>query len=260
MTAPKLSFLIISFNEEPNVQRLLPLLAPVVQRLGAELVVVDSFSTDRTVELFKEAGARVYSEEWKGLVRQKQSCLDKCEGDWIFLLDCDEFLDKAMFASLIRIVETAAPSAYKIRRRTTYLGRELRYAWQPDVHLRLFHRALHPHIESVNGHDIVRCDTEEFSYLDGWMAHHSYRSIQHHMDKTLFYARIGAAEYAEQGRRFSMFNLLVNPCIAFFKMAVLRRGLLDGFPGLVACFSTAMHVFLKYAMLRELQDHKKIQP
>ncbi len=248
-----LSIAIIAKNEEQNLRKLLPL----VQHLAHEIVVVvDSSTTDETAEYCRQFGAMVFIEDWKGLVAQKQSMLDKCTQEWILSLDCDEFPDALMIDDIAQVVARNEAGRFLVRRRTVYLGRALEHAWQPDVHLRLVPRSAQPHIVSINGHDMIQCQALPQRVLKGWLMHYSYTSIRHHFEKTLWYARIGAENYASRGKRFSALNLFLNPCIAFVKMGILRGALLDGIPGLLACVSTWLHVFLKYAMLWEIQ-HKK---
>jgi hypothetical protein len=134
-----------------------------------------------------------------------------------------------------------------------YLGRELHYAWQPDIHLRLVRRDSNPRLSNLNGHDFLVCDVTKPTLLKGLVYHYSYRNIKHHFEKTLWYARMGGKEYFEQGRRFSFLNFIINPWIAFIKLYIVRRGFLDGVPGFVAGVSAWLHVFLKYAHLWERQ-------
>ncbi len=248
-----LTIAIIAQNEEQNLRKLLPL----IQGLAKEIIVVDGQSIDTTVELCRAAGAKVFIEEWKGHVAQKQSALSKCSEAWILFLDCDELPDAELLKSVRNTVGHNIPGAFCVQRKTVYLGRVMQHAWQPDVHLRLVHRSLEPRIVSVNGHDALQSSATTSSKLQGWLMHYSYRDIAHHYEKTLLYARMGADEYARQGRTFHLLQLLVNPAIAFLKMAILRHGLLDGIPGLLACCSTWLHVFLKYAMLWERQRSTK---
>src|SRR5689334_9054224 len=135
MNVLPLSVSIISFNEEPNIGRLLD----IVSGFAAEIIVVDSHSTDATREIAQARGAQVFTEEYKGPEGQKQSALDKCTQSWVMMIDCDEVPDDAMQQAIKDVVSADAAGAYVVRRRTIYMNRELRYAWQPDVHLRLVH-------------------------------------------------------------------------------------------------------------------------
>ncbi len=244
-----LSICIIAYNEEKNLQRLLP----QIQSLGAEIVVIDAQSSDRTVEIARQYGATIYTEEWRGFVAQKQLALDKCTQPWILMLDCDELPDERLLQSIAACVKRTDINAGELRRQTVYLGRTLRHAWQPDRHIRLVHRAVHPHIVGHNGHDRLELDPCTPLALEGTLLHYSYRDIRHHFEKTIFYARLGADDYTKRGIRFSLLNLIINPVIAFIKLYIIRKAFLDGIPGLLAGLSTWLHVFLKYAMLWEAE-------
>jgi glycosyltransferase involved in cell wall biosynthesis len=245
-----LSIAIIAKNEEQSLQRLLPVVCALAKQV---VVVADSASTDATVKVCRDYGVMVVEEPWRGSIEQKNRAIDLCTEEWIWSLDADEVPDHQLLASVQAFISTTNAGAARVQRRTVYLGKKLRYAWQPDVHLRLVHRSLQPRFVNHNGHDKMQCSAQQALLLRGWLDHYSFSSIAHHFEKTVYYARLGADDYYARGRRAGVLNLIVNPAVAWLKMSVMRGALLDGFPGVLAGLSAWLHVFLKYAMLIQKQ-------
>ncbi|MFM8472358.1 MAG: glycosyltransferase family 2 protein [Candidatus Kapaibacterium sp.] len=255
-----LTIAIIAKNEAHHLRRLLPRLVAMNARIA---VVIDSTTTDDSEAVCMEYGATVRVEPWRGSIEQKNAALATCSGDWVWSLDADEFPDDDLCDEVARFIASGTPGAALIRRRTVYMGKTLRFAWQPDIHLRLVHTSLNPRFINERGHDKMSCDRSMSTTLKGWMDHHSFRSVRHHFEKTVYYAQLGADDYHARGRSATVLNLLVNPMHAWFKMSVLRGALLDGLPGVLAGLSAWLHVFLKYAMLlekRRMEKHRNGRP
>lgn len=247
-----LSISIISFNEEKNIGRTLD----SVKDIASEIIIVDSHSTDKTIEIAKSYGAKVFTEDWKGHVAQKNSALKKCTQDWILSLDCDEVVSGELRQSIIDTVSRNKGAAYSVNRKTNYLGKLLHYAWQPDWNLRLVKKETQPYWQGLNPHDELKCNSSK-QKLRGELVHYSYKDVRNHFDKTLDYAQISAKSYKERGRKFSIWNLLLNPIVAFVRLYIIRKGFLDGKHGLVAGFSTFVYTFLKYVFFWELELKEK---
>jgi len=245
----KLSVAIMSFNEEANIRRTLE----AVLSLADEIVVVDSFSTDRTVEIAESLGARVFREPWKGYIGQTNSCLEKCRGEWALCLDCDEVVTPELRESIRRALEQPTAEGYLLNRRTFYLGRLLRYAWQPDRKLRLARRDASLRCEGIEPHPVLKMEGR-VARLFGDLIHYSYKDFSAHMGQTQNFARKSAESYCRQGRTANGFDLFSRPFFAFFQHYFLRRAFLDGVPGFLAAFSNAVYVYMKYAFLCEMQQ------
>ena len=243
----KLSLAVMSFNEEANIRRTLEAALPLVD----EIVVVDSFSTDRTVEIAESLGAKVFQEPWKGYIGQTNSCLEKCRGEWVLCLDCDEVITPELAKSIREALERPAAEGYLLNRRTFYLGRLLKYAWQPDRKLRLGRKDAALRCEGSEPHPVLKLEGR-VARLSGDLIHYSYKDFGAHMAQTQNFARKGAESYYRQGRSASWFALFCKPPFAFFRHYFLRRAFLDGVPGLLAAFSSAVYVYMKYAFLWEL--------
>jgi len=248
-----LSVALISYNEEKNIARTLNSIVDI----ASEIVLVDSFSTDKTVEIAQEFGAKVFQEEWKGHIAQKNSALKKCTQPWILALDCDEVVSPTLKQSIIEVVNSNTKFGFRLHRKTFYLGKLLHFSWQPDWKLRLVRKDCNPRWEGINPHDslTVDCQTKK---IKGYLIHYSYKNLRHHMDKTIYYAKISAESYFKMGIRFSFFKLIFNPIFAFVKMFIFNLGLLDGFRGFLASVSAWLSTFLKYLFLWELYHSSEV--
>jgi len=244
-----LSVAIISFDEEDNIRRTLEAVRPI----ASEIVVVDSHSTDRTREIARELGARVFEEDWKGHIAQKNSALEKCTQPWILALDCDEVVSPGLREAIVGALRQPAADGYLINRRTIYLGRPLRHMWQPDWKLRLVHREAGPVWGGYDPHDSLSISGRSEKLRGGFLDHYSYRDLDDHFRRMVTYARTSARSYHERGRRSGPAAIVLRPLAAFLSAWIVRRGFLDGVPGLIAASSTFVSVLLKYCFLWELE-------
>ncbi len=245
-----LSVSLISFNEADNIARTL---ASIVD-LAAEIVVVDSHSSDNTRAIAADFGAKVYEEDWKGHVAQKNSALSKCTQTWILALDCDEVVSSELHTAIAAAVTKDTIAGFRIKRRSEYLGKRLRYNWYPDKKLRLVKQSAKPRWEGYDPHDRLQA-TGPVGDLDGDLIHYSYKNLEDHFVRLVHYARITAESYHRKGRRFHWYQLVTRPLFAFFKKYLLRAGCLDGLQGFVVAVSSFVYVFLKYMFLWERQHN-----
>lgn len=201
-----LSVVIITFNEEANIGRTLTSVQPLVADGKGEIIVVDSGSTDRTVEIAKSFGAKIFVEEWKGYAAQKNSAIDKATGDWILSLDADEELDEAA-QQAVRKWKSSVPAAagYQFARRAYYLGRWILHSgWYPDFKVRLFDRRkgewkgayVHESVEVVG----------PVETLAGDILHYTCDSLAEHAQRIEFYTDLAAKEMAERGESVGAFR------------------------------------------------------
>ena len=243
-----LSVCVISYNAEHTIGRMLESIADIAQ----EIIVVDSLSTDNTVIIAQQYGAIVHSIEWQGFTKQKNTALQYCTQPWILCLDCDEVLTPELRNSIVQTVQHGATIGYMLNRKTHYLGKLLYHAWQPDWNLRLVHRNAQPTWQGNSVHEQLTVSTAT-QRLQGYAEHYSYKNLHDHFTKTLRYAQLAADDYHQRGRKFSLLNALVNPCVAFVRLYILHQGFRDGIRGLIAGFSTFVYTALKYFYLWEQQ-------
>lgn len=243
-----LSIAVITLNEEVNLPRCLE----SVRDLAAEIVVVDSGSTDRTPEIARQAGALFVSQPWQGFTRQKNLALESCSQPWVLCLDADEAVSPELAEAIRRAFPPPpAVNSFKLNRRTCYLGEYIWHAWYPEWCLRLVRRDTarwtgtdpHPHL-SVAG-DTAR--------LKGDLLHYSYADLRGHLERTIRYAQTSADSLAAAGRRFRWYHLAISPWLALCKRLILKQGFRDGWRGWLIAYSAFLAVFAKYAFLAEKQ-------
>ncbi|MDR0664711.1 MAG: glycosyltransferase family 2 protein [Helicobacteraceae bacterium] len=247
-----LSAAIITFNEEDNLPRTLE----AVKTIANEIVVVDSHSSDRTREIALSYGAKVFDEDWKGHIEQKNSALEKCGGKWILSIDADEVVSDELIKSIEQAIANDDAEGYIISRKSVYLGKTLNYMWRPDRHLRLVRRDANPKWGGYNPHDRLTINGKT-AKLKGDLIHYSYKDLRDHWKRLIVYARLAAESYAQKGKRFSLIKLLFNPFWGVTKSYIFRLGFLDGIQGLFAAFSKGVYIFLKYAFVWEIEQGTK---
>lgn len=256
MNSTPLSVCIITYNEEENLPRCLASVA-----FADEIVVVDSQSTDRTVEIARQAGCRVISQAFLGYVAQKNLALCHATHHWVLCLDADEWLLAHAAAAMRAALATRTPdiAGYTLKRHTFYLGDWVNHCgWWPEYKLRLFDRqrgkwygnALHEGVR-VEGR-VVPLDVE--------LGHRSYRDITHHLSKLNTYTSIMARSQADHGvPRVGFAHIVLRPLLRFCRMFLLKGGWKEGMRGFIIASLGAFYVFVKYAKLWELQ-HGGQQP
>ncbi len=243
-----LSVAIITYNEEDIIGRTLE----AVHNIASEIIVVDSHSTDRTREIAESYGAKVFVEDWKGYSAQKNSALEKCTQEWILFLDADEVVSEELKESIVKELQNPRADGYLINRRTYYMGKFLKYTWQPEWRLRLVRRDASPRWIK-EPHEVLQVSSKRVLKLGGDLHHFSYKSFHDHISRAVKLSREVALSNYKVGRRCSLVHLVVNPLWAFFKTYFVGGGMFDGFPGLIASCMSMVYTFLKYAFLYELQ-------
>jgi glycosyltransferase involved in cell wall biosynthesis len=242
-----LSIAIITLNEEANLPRCLA----SVRGLAAEIVVIDSGSTDRTAALARESGAVFEFQKWQGHVAQKNIALQRCSQPWVLCVDADEVVSLELAASIRHVFAEGelSPDGFYLNRRTFYLGDWIRHVWYPEWRLRLVRRK-RAGWRGIDPHDRLEV-AGPTGRLAGDLLHYSYRDLQDHLHRTIKYAQISATAYAQAGKSYHWYYLLFSPWIAFFRQLIIRQGWRDGWRGWLIAGVTMIHVFAKYAFLLE---------
>ena len=220
-----------------------------------EIVVVDSFSTDRTVEICRRYIDRVIQREWKGYRDQKAYAHSQATQEWVLLVDADERVSPELRDEIAEALNNdgGGHSAFMIPRLVHYLGRWWwRGGWYPDFDIRLFRRdravwgGAEPHEKILVDGKVGR--------LKSPIHHFSYRDITDHLDRINRYTRIAAGELRSSGRRWRLADNLLRPLVRFLRFYLLKGGFREGFAGFFVAATAAFYVFLKYAKLKELED------
>ncbi|MGH9545748.1 MAG: glycosyltransferase family 2 protein [Terriglobales bacterium] len=265
-----ISVVLITLNEESNLGRTLESVQPLVGDGPGEIIVVDSGSTDRTLEIAKAHGARVFAEPWKGYAAQKNSAIEKATGDWILSLDADEELSHGAVQAIERILgpdsqKYAAVAGVWFARKNHFLGRWIRHGgFYPDRKLRLFRRgqarfaarAVHETV-SAHGRNVVA--EHEFALgEDIALIHHCYPTLSDYIDHMNRYSSLGAEMEVAKGRTgFSVIDIVVRPPLTFVYNYFFRLGFLDGRAGLLLHLYHAVYVSWKYAKVWEMTRRRK---
>jgi len=247
-----LSVAIITLNEEANLPRCLA----SVRGLAREIIVIDSGSTDGTAAVAQRFGAVFEVHPWKGHIAQKNIALRRCSQPWVLGIDADEALSPQLEAAIRHAFAPPGPAAdgYWVNRRSFYLGDWIWHAWYPEWRLRLVRRE-GAEWRGIDPHDMLEV-TGALAHMEGDLLHYSYRDLEHHLHKTIYYARATADSYAREGRTFHWYNLILSPWWLFVKRLVLKQGWRDGWRGWLIAGIGMFHTFAKYAFLLE----KKINP
>jgi glycosyltransferase involved in cell wall biosynthesis len=242
------SVTVITLNEAANIEACLASVA-----WADEVLVVDSRSTDDTIERARALGARVLVRDWPGYAAQKDFAAREATHDWILSVDADERVTSALAAEVRRVLNgTPSAAGFRMPRVTRHLGRWIRTTdWYPDYQLRLYDRR-RAHWRTRLVHESVETEGP-VGTLASDLEHYAYRDISHHhltMDR---YTTLAAREMYDAGRRAGVWDLIALPAGTFARNYLLRRGVTAGIPGLVISSMNAYYVFLKFAKLWALQ-------
>jgi len=244
----KITATVITLNEEHNIAAALESLA-----WADEIVVVDSQSGDRTVEIARTFTDRVYSRPWPGYSAQKNYAAEQATHDWIFSLDADERVSKELAAELQQLKRGGEPEAagYRMPRLTSYLGRWIRHSgWRPDHKLRLYHRK-RARWQGDYVHETLQANGE-VRMLNGDILHYTVRDAGEHHLRMNRYTTLAAQQKYSQGKRTTLASLFVSPVAVFLRSYVFKLGFLDGIPGLAIARFAAHYEFLKNLKLWEM--------
>lgn len=243
----KISATLITLNEEENLPRALASLS-----FCDEILIVDSGSSDRTVEIARDLGATVVVHDWDGYETQKNFAASEAVNHWILALDADEELSPLLRAEIERLAaEEPRFDAYDFPRRACYLGRWIRGGgWYPDRKIRLYDRRRARWVGEYV-HERVICNGAVGS-LRGDLLHYTCNSIEDHARRIDRYTTLAARELVDRGRSAGLLRLALAPGWTFLRSYLLQGGFRDGFEGFVIARMAAYYVFLKYAKARRL--------
>ncbi|MCS7083696.1 MAG: glycosyltransferase family 2 protein [Aquificaceae bacterium] len=241
-----LSLLVCVKDQEEAIKRVIS----SAKGLVSEIVVVDSGSKDATVENARALGAKVVFNPWQGYPRQLNFGISLCKNDWILILDSDEELSKELKESIAKELKNPRYSAYYLCRRPYYLGGFLNHGWYPEWRLRLFKKGVVTFEGNVHERPIISTKTGK---LKGDIYHFSFKDLKEQYEKNIKYAHLMAIEMKTSGKKFRLWNLILNPLWHFVKVYFLKLGFLDGTRGFLAASSGSIYTFLKYKFLYELE-------
>lgn len=245
----KISGVIITYNEEEHLEKCLQSLAGVVD----EIIVVDSFSTDKTEEICKKFNVAFIQNIFTGYIEQKNFAISKTNFDYILSLDGDEALSDDLKQSIQKVKNNWIYDGYYSNRLNNYCGQWIKHSdWYPDRKLRLFKKGS-GEWKGINPHDCYTLKKGKTQgKLKGDLLHWIYRDYSEHNQKVENFSTIASKAYYKLGKKSSIFKIVFRPSWAFFKAYFLRLGFLDGLNGLIICVQTFNVTFLKYTKLYRL--------
>ena len=245
-----LAILILTCNEEDNITAVIE----NAKKCTDEVIIIDSGSTDHTIELAEKAGAKVVFRAWTNdFSAQRNFALEQTTADWVLYLDADERLNEELVAAVRRIVDSKPLDAqYVITRKTGAFGRTFNYGvLSPDRVVRMFPREQVKWVNQVHEHPECKLPIK---HLPGYIKHYTYKNWQEWETKCCLYTTIWAKDAHKQGKTTSMGSIFGHSFGAFFKMYILKKGFLDGGIGFSLCCAHFFYTMLKYLKLYEKQN------
>ena len=246
----KLSGVIITYNEEKNIEKCIRSLLSVTD----EIVVVDSLSTDQTKSICLKHNVTFIEQEFLGYIEQKNFALQQAKYDHVVSLDGDESLSDNLQRSIITLKSNWVLNGYFCNRYNKFCGQWIKYSdWYPNKKLRVFDRRK-AEWKGINPHDniVMHNNEDKIGHLKGNILHWTYQTYSEFNQKTEYFSSISAKAYYDLGKKAPLSKIIFNPTWAFFKAYFLRLGFMDGLNGFIICAQTANITFLKYIKLKEL--------
>jgi len=247
-----LSVVMISKNEEKNIRRSLQSVS-----FADEIILIDSQSEDRTVEIARELGAKVFSPEWAGYGPAKMAGVNHATHDWVLSIDADEVVSSELAEEIAGILSGNSDRAgYYIPRKTMFLGRWIKHCgWYPDYVLRLFRKSKGD-FDGAVVHEKVVVDGST-ARMENELLHYSYASLDDYFAKFNRYTTLGAQEALKKGVKTGWSDLIIRPPVSFIKHYISKQGFRDGLEGFLISVLSSIAVMVKYAKLREMNKHRK---
>ncbi|MGE5384162.1 MAG: glycosyltransferase family 2 protein [Omnitrophica WOR_2 bacterium] len=250
----KLSVVIITLNEEKNIERCLR----SIEGLSDDVIIVDSGSTDLTESICRSFGAHFYLHDWLGYAETKNFANSLAKYSLILSLDADEALSEELYKSIVEVLNNQKASAYSMNRLTNYCGKWIKHCgWYPDKKIRLFTfndgfwsgALIHEAIKLKNGSPVI--------HLKGDILHYSYHTISDHVSQANKFSDLTAQQALIKGKQSTLLHVIFSPLVKFIRDYFIKGGFIDGYYGFIVCYISAFATFMKYAKLRQLNQQKK---
>lgn len=246
-----LSITIITLNEGKNIKKCLE----SIKHLDAEIILVDSGSTDNTLQIAKKYNAKIFNRSFDDFASQKNYALSKAEGDWILSVDADEELPKALTEEIRTAVENKEYAGFLIPRRNFILGKEIKHSrWSPDKHIWLWKKGFGQWKGEVHEEVVIQGPISE---LKTAKINHQDKDIATFIKKNDFYSTLYAKYLFRQGARFSLFHLIYDPFSEFFIRFFYKMGFLDGLEGFILSYLMSIYKISVWIKMYELEYSNK---
>ncbi len=250
----KLSVAIITFNEEDRLEDALK----SCREIADEIVVVDSFSTDKTCDIAEKYGAVIHKQEFLDYGSQKNTALEKSQYPWVLNLDADERVDEELKQAILAFKQTDGDpgvEGFQINRKTFYLGRWVKHSgWYPDRRLRLFRKDKSQWQGRVHEALVLEGNMDR---MDGNILHYTYRDISDHINRLNRYSRMQAHDIVKKGKKLLYPRALLLPGVTFIRFYLWKLGILDGLSGFVIATVSSWATAMKYLKAIEIKRETK---
>lgn len=247
-----LSIGIITYNEELRLKRTLE----SVKNLADEIVIVDSFSTDKTIEIAQQFNAKIFQISWPGYGLQKNNVIERCTGDWILLIDADEVIVPKLATEIENVINLSKYNVFEIPFNSVCFGKRIKYGgWSGSYRVRLFKKN-----SGVYSTDAVHekfLTKEKIGKLKNRIDHYTYEDFYDYLHKFNRYTNEGAQVALNKNKSSGFFNIIINPIFKFLRMYIFRLGILDGIEGLFLSIFSALYTSVKYLKLRKIKKELK---
>ena len=249
----KISAVIITHNEEHNIARCIESFKDIAD----EIILVDSYSNDKTVAIAQGYGAKVFYHEFKDFSDQKIFAIALASHDFVLSIDADELLSQPLRESILKEKESPRFDGYQINILANYCGKWIRHCgWYPQPKLRLFNKNKCGINDSKVHESIVAKDKKtRIGFLDGDILHYSYNSISDHIKKIELYSELASRNAIDNGERIGLMKIVFGPTWKFIYNFIFRGGFLDGYLGYIICKNIAYGGFIKYVKIK-LYSHR----
>ena len=247
-----LSVIIITKNEERNIRDCLESV-----KWANEIIVLDSGSTDKTIEIAREYTEKVHSTDWPGYGPQKQRALELASQEWVLTIDADERVSPALQKKIPKLIQSSNFDGYKVKRPLIFCGKLIKYANGTNYQLCLFKRKL-AHFTPEIVHESIIVDGA-IGKLEEPLYHLSFETVGNLLDKINLYSSLNAEKRAKQGKKSSLFKAIIHGLWMFFRVYFLKKGFLDGKEGFILAISFAEGSYYRYLKLMYLAENKNHQ-
>lgn len=249
MKNPKISALLITYNEEKNIEEALNSV-----NFADEIIVLDSYSTDKTIEIIKSKfpEVKIYQNKFEDFTKQRNLCLSYASFEWILFLDADERVTPALKSEILQEIQNPeAKDAYYFKRKFFFMGEPVHYSGtQNDKNIRLFKKSVGNYDENKRVHEGLQ-NLNNPGILKNYLLHFSFDSYQAYYHKVIHYAQLKAKDLHEKNVPYLFIKQISKSIFNFFKMYILKLGILDGKKGIILSYLSALSSFKTYEFLKE---------
>lgn len=246
----KISVTIITLNEEQNIRACLESV-----QWADEILISDSGSADKTVQICKGYGANVFNDEWQGFGSQKNLIASRAKNNWVLNVDADERITPDLKAEIELVLNNGSCEGYNIPRKNFFGDKWIKHCgWYPDYNLRLYRKDKARFNERAV-HEAVQIDGK-VGCLKSPLKHYTYKNISDYLKRMDRYSTLAAEEMLKNGKTAGIADLILRPCFTFFKMLFLQKGFLEGYSGIVLSGLYSSYTFSKYAKLWEMSKRQ----